>query len=79
VIIKGKIYNESHCFILRWLSPNGQIENNVGVYYQSFVFEENWAYGWVKALNVDPFEKGRWLLSFLMTISRNCSMLPGLK
>ena len=63
VIMQSKIHNESHRLILRWLSPSGQIENNVGVYYQAFEYEKNWAYGWVKAPSAAPYEKGRWMIS----------------
>lgn len=63
VIMQSKIHNESHRLILRWLSPSGQIENNVGVYYQAFDYEKNWAYGWVNAPSAAPYEKGRWMIS----------------
>jgi len=70
VIMKGKIHNESHRLILRWLSPSGQIENNVGVYYQAFDYEKNWAYGWVKAPSAAPYEKGRWMISIFDEVAQ---------
>ena len=35
----------------------------LGVYYQAFEYEKNWAYGWVKAPSAAPYEKGRWMIS----------------
>lgn len=58
--LKSTVQDFDKNIIFRWLAPSGQIENNVGVYYQKFRYKKGWNHAWVDAPLPKNCEKGRW-------------------